>query len=92
MCFVTPPTSVDLFDLRHTVCMRRMVYDYWDLVPTRDSRRGADGNLRIFWEVGVRSIGRARRRWQRAQISPIPEEVGPFALTGGTVLKIPSDD
>ena len=39
-----------------------------------------------------RNIDRARCRWERAQISPIPDDVGPLASTVGAALKIPSND
>ena len=45
----------------------------------------------MFWKAVARNFDRARRRWQRAQISPIPGEMGPLAFTDGTALQISSD-
>ena len=84
--------SVDIFDLWRIICTRRVGNNNWDLIPSRDSPLRGEGKLGAFWEVAVRNIDRARRRLQRAEISPIPEEMGPLALTDAAAPQIPSGD
>ena len=43
----------------------------------------------MFREVVAPEIYRAPRQWQRSQISPIEEEMGPIALPNGAVSQTP---
>ena len=72
------PADVDLSDLRDFGCMLCMEYNNWDLIPPCDAQPGSDGNLRGLPGLAARNINRARRRRQRAQTSPISDEVGPL--------------
>ena len=51
---VTPPMPVGLSALWRIVCMRRMVYNNWDLIPPRDARPGGNGNSSILWKAVAR--------------------------------------
>ena len=76
--YVALPTSINLSDLRDFGCMLRMKHNNWDLIPTCDTQPGSDTNLRGLPGLAARNVNRARRRRQRAQTSPISEEVGPL--------------
>ena len=66
--------------------------DSWELAPPPDIQRYGDSNLRSFWSAAPRSMDRARRRWQRANLSPVSGGQGPLTIANGTVLRIPSYD
>ena len=89
--YVAPPTWMDLLTWRHIGCMRRKKQNKWNLIP-RDTQPGGNGNLRGFWEAVARNIDRDRHRWQHAEVSPIPEGVGPLTLADGPALQIPPGD
>ena len=46
----------EMFDLRHTVCLRRTEFNRWEQVPQPNLRRNEDPNLPVFWSVVARKI------------------------------------
>ena len=61
-------------------------------MPPPNIQRDGDANLRIFWPVVPRKMDRSRRRWRRANISPISGGQGPHTMADGAELQVPSDD
>ena len=89
---VAPSTSEDSLDLWHIACMRRTRLPNGELISPPDIQEHDTCNLRTYWGVAPPNIDRARRKWQRANISPISEEQCPPTFAGGTAFQLPSDD
>ena len=55
--------------------------------PLSDGQPEGNNDLRNYFEVVAGNIDRVRRRWRRAQFSPISEELGPLTPTNGAGLQ-----
>ena len=78
--------AMGLFDLWRIIYVRRVDRNGRKLIPPRSGQEAGSGDLRIFRAVAARNIDRARRRWQRAKVPPILEEVGPHPPADGAVV------
>lgn len=90
--YVTSMMARDLFDLMHMVYLRRMECNRRELAPSPYLQKNEDPNPGIFWSVVARNIGRDRRRWRRAAISPISDAQGPLTRADGAAVQTPSED
>ena len=69
--YVTSQIAQELFDLRHIGCVRRMQVYRFEMVPRTSVQNTKDPNIRFFLSAASLNIDRARRRWPRANISPL---------------------
>ena len=90
--YLTHSLAAEMFELRRTICMRRMEANNWELSPPRDPPAACEGKSNLLREVAPRHIGRARHRRLRSQAAPIPYEMGPITLPSSTTLQLPSGD
>ena len=74
----------DMLQFWHMVCLRRIESNCWEMDPQPNLQRTEDPNLRVsaLWRRGL------LRRWQRANLFPLPEARGPLTLVDGTVLQV----
>ena len=79
----------DVFDFWRMECPRRIEFNCRGLFTRPDLWINEGPGLRVVWSVAAGDIDRARRRWQRANISRLWEAQGPFTMADGTVVQAP---
>ena len=72
--------------------MHRMELNNWNLMSPLGNQLGDNHTSLNFRGVAPRNTDRARRRWQRANIAPISEELGLLPLADEAAPQFPSGD